>query len=126
MTPDSRLMQSISHSSAELLCRIAGALDVPIETFNAHRTAHLLYTDNADQSWHLARNGCGSIIVRHIIGVGGDQRVTDRTMLDFLLVEKGTPQGIVVATLIDQLLVAHLADGLTSLADAAPKLPDGG
>lgn len=126
MTPDSRLMQSVPHSSAELLYRIAGVLDVPIETFNTHRAARLLHTDDADQSWHLARSECGIIIVRYIGGVGGDQCVTDKTMLDFLLVEKATPQGIVLATLIDQLLVAHFADGLTSLADAAPKVPDGG
>ncbi|MET3694105.1 hypothetical protein [Methylobacterium goesingense] len=126
MTPDSRLEQSFSHLSVELLHRIAGVLDVPIENFNTHRAARVLYTDNNDQSWHLARNGCGGIIVRHISGVGCDRCVADRTVLDFLLVEKDTPQGVVVATLIDQLLVAHLADGITSLPHAASNLPDGG
>ncbi|TNC05411.1 hypothetical protein FF100_35785 [Methylobacterium terricola] len=91
------------------LGEIADALGVSVDTFTAPAQPHVLHTGADGTHWLLTTDSQGAAIVRCVCSSAAGYSATEESVASFLMRNPGTPQHQALATLIDRLLVMHLA-----------------
>lgn len=94
---------------SQRLHEIAALLGMPVAKFNAADQPHLLYASENGDCWLLC-SPHDQPIVRHIGNSASGQHVTDTDVLGFLMRDIGSPQHQALTTLLDQILMVHLAN----------------